>query len=59
MTKKELIEALLQSDTPMNEDVFMMDGEYGPTEILMVEKAMHYAITENGNQLPKMVLVLQ
>lgn len=57
MRVKELIEKLQQIDP--EEDIFMMDGEYGPTEIYTVDQEMHYAITENGRTLPKRVWVIQ
>jgi hypothetical protein len=57
MQVAKLIEELQKIDP--EEDIFMLDGEYGPTEIYQVAQEMHYAITQSGKQLPRMVWVIQ
>lgn len=57
MQVAKLIEEL--SKINPEEDIFFMDNEYGPTEIYQVSQEHHYAISQNGKQLPRMVWVIQ
>lgn len=54
---KELMAELAKLDP--EEDIFIMDNEYGVTEIDRVAKERHTIETENGRFLPKMVWVIE
>ena len=57
MKVKTLMARLSELDP--EDDIFMMDGEYGVTEITQQAKEMHHIESANGRQLPKMVWTLQ
>ena len=57
MKVKTLMARLSELDP--EDDIFMMDGEAGVTEITQLDKVLHHIESAKGRQLPKMVWVLQ